>query len=198
MDCLFARTLYSASLDGEGRPGDDERWQRHAATCAACRAFVADAEAIHRRVRIVPAEPVPDLTASILHATAQQAAPPSPWALRLRLTLVAIAVVQILIAIPTLLGGEEHSQHLSAFDLALAIGFLWVAARPARALSGFLPIGTALVVLCAGLSLADAARGYGEAAWPVTHSVAALGMIAAWLLEAQAHRRAEDPSPLAA
>ncbi len=198
MDCSDARTLYSASLDGEATPGEDQRWQRHVVGCAACQAFAADAAAAHRFVRIAPAEPVPDLTAAILHATAEPAAPASPWALRLRLALVAVAVVQILIAIPTLVGGEEHTQHLSAFDLALAIGFLWVAARPARALSGFLPIGTALVLLCLGLAFADAARGDGETMRAVTHSLAVLGMIGAWLLEAQLHHRAAPTPPLVA
>jgi predicted anti-sigma-YlaC factor YlaD len=198
MDCSDARTLYSASLDGEATAGEELRWQRHVASCTACRAFAADAAAAHRFLRIAPAEPVPDLTASILRATAEPVAPASPWGLRLRLALVAVAVVQILIAIPTLLGGEEHTQHLSAFDLALAIGFLWVAARPARALSGFLPIGTALVLLCLGLAFADAARGDGETMRAVTHSLAVLGMIGAWLLEAQVHHRAAPAPPLAA
>jgi predicted anti-sigma-YlaC factor YlaD len=198
MDCSDARTLYSASLDGEATPADDQRWQRHFVICAGCRSFATDAAAAHRLLRIAPAEPVPDLTAAILHATAEAAAPSRPWALRLRLALVAVAVVQILIAIPTLLGGEEHTQHLSAFDLALAIGFLWVAAHPARALSGFLPIGTALVLLCLGLAFADAARGDGESVRAVTHSLAVLGMIGAWLLEAQTHRRAPAAPPLAA
>ncbi len=198
MDCSDARTLYSASLDGEATPAEEQRWQRHLVGCAACRAFATDAGATHRLVRIAPAEPVPDLTAAILHATAEAAAPSRPWALRLRLGLVAVAVIQILIAIPTLLGGEEHTQHLSAFDLALAVGFLWVAARPTRALSGFLPIGTALVLLCLGLAFADAARGDGETVRAVTHSLAVLGMIGAWLLEAQAHHRAAPAPPLTA
>ena len=198
MDCSDARTLYSASLDGETGPGDELRWQRHVAGCPACRAFATDATAAHRLVRIAPAEPVPDLTAAILHATADAPTVSRPWALRLRLALVAVAVVQILIAIPTLLGGAEHTQHLSAFDLALAVGFLWVAARPAQALSGFLPIGTALVLLCLGLAFADAARGDGATVRAVTHSLAVLGMIGAWILEAQAHHRAAPAPPLAA
>jgi hypothetical protein len=59
-------------------------------------------------------------------------------------------------------------------------------------LSGFLPIGSVLVLLCAVLAVSDAMRGYGESLRAVTHSIAVLGMILAWLLEAQTHRRSDD------
>ena len=45
-----------------------------------------------------------------------------------------------------------------------------------------------LVVLCAVLALSDALRGYGEPLRAVTHSIAVLGMIGAWFLEARVHR----------
>jgi len=196
MDCQLARTLLSASLDGETRPAEEIALGDHLGTCAACRAYAADARSLHRIVRVAPAEPVPDLTAEILAATAPPATD-SASGRGLRLGLVAIAVIQTLIALPGLFSPAEHTAHLAAFDLALAAGFCWVAARPARALSGFLPIGTVLVLLCAALAVTDAARGYGETFRAVTHSLAVLGIISAWLLEAQTYRRAHD-LPLAA
>jgi predicted anti-sigma-YlaC factor YlaD len=196
MDCEHARTLLSASLDGETRAAEEVALGEHLGGCPPCRAYAADARTLHRIVRIAPAGDVPDLTAEILAATADPV-PDRPGTRALRLGLVAIAVFQILIALPGLFSPAEHTAHLAAFDLALAAGFVWVAARPARALSGFLPIGTVLVVLCAGLSLTDAARGYGETFRVVTHSLAVLGIIGAWLLEAQTHRRTPEV-PLAA
>jgi predicted anti-sigma-YlaC factor YlaD len=196
MDCQIARTLLSASLDGETRPAEELTLGDHLGACPACRAYAADARSLHRIVRVAPAEMVPDLTAEILAATAPPATD-SASGRGLRLGLVAIAVVQILIALPGLLSPAEHTSHLAAFDLALAAGFCWVAARPTRALSGFLPIATVLVVLCAGLAVTDAARGYGETFRAVAHSLAVLGIISAWLLEAQTHRRAQN-LPLAA
>jgi predicted anti-sigma-YlaC factor YlaD len=191
MDCEQARLFVSVSLDGESFGDEELRLHEHLSACAACRRFAGDAEALHRLVRVAPAEPVSDLTAAILAgAQLPEAARPGR---ALRLGLVAIALVQVLLSLPTLFGGAVHTQHLAAFDLALAIGFLWVAAHPRRALAGFLPIGTALVVFCAGLSLSDAVSGNGETARAVTHSIAVLGMIGAWLLEAQTHRRANAP-----
>jgi predicted anti-sigma-YlaC factor YlaD len=194
MDCARAQILCSASLDGELDPSEQRHLDEHLASCPACRRFAADATALHRVVRIAPAEPVPDLTATILAATAPAPVTELPSRTRvLRLALVAIALVEILLSVPGLFDAE-HTQHLAAFDLALAVGFLWVAARPQRTLSGFLPIGTALVLLCVGLSLADAAQGDGESARVVTHSIAVVGMIVAWTLEAQLHHLPEGPA----
>jgi predicted anti-sigma-YlaC factor YlaD len=186
MDCMRAQTLLSASLDGEAQPADAAPLQAHLATCGTCATFASDATSLHRLVRIAPAEPVPDLTAEILRATPLPDAPAA--GAPLRLALVAIAIVQVMVSLPSLFVASEHSQHLSAFDLALAVGFLWVAARGPRTLSGFLPIGTALVLLCVGLTFSDALNGSAESVRVVTHSVAVLGIIAAWLLEVQLHR----------
>ena len=77
-------------------------------------------------------------------------------------------------------------------------GRLLLGGRPADSGALRVPaIGTVLVVLCAGLAVTDAARGYGDTFRAVTHSLAVLGIISAWLLEAQTHRRAHD-LPLAA
>ena len=196
MDCTDARTVLSASLDGEALPAEDAGLREHLAGCAACRAFAADTAVLHRAVRIAPAPVVPDLTAAILAATLPEdpasTAPRRVASGALRLGLVAVALVLLLLSLPSFFSASEHTQHLASFDLALAAGLLWVAARPARALSGFLPIGTVLVMLCAVLALADAVRGDGEPLRAVTHSVAVLGMIGAWLLEAQTHQRPDE------
>jgi predicted anti-sigma-YlaC factor YlaD len=193
MQCHDARSLLSASLDGEASAAEEAALGDHLRTCAGCRAFASDADALHRLVRVTPAADVPDLTAAILRSTAAGETDRSGGR-RLRLALVAVALVQVLLALPGVFATAEHTSHLAAFDLALAAGFVWVAARPARALSGFLPVGTVLVVVCAGLALADTVRGHGETLRIATHSLAVLGLTAAWLLEAQSHRDPANPA----
>ncbi len=199
MDCHHAQALVSAGLDGELSEAEQAAATAHVATCPACHAFVADAELVQRIVRVAPAPPVPDLTGAIMAAL-----PTPPAATRdraVRLGLVGAAVLLVLLALPSLLttGHAAHEQHLASFDIALAVGFVWVAARPARALSGFLPIGTVLVGSCVFLAALDAAAGRGDNLRLVTHGIAVLGMIATWTLVAQTHRRpAGDEIALAA
>jgi predicted anti-sigma-YlaC factor YlaD len=199
MDCDYAQALISAGLDGELRPTEQAAADAHVATCPNCQAFVADTQLVQRLVRVAPAPTVPDLTSAILaalpDAPAQPRADPA-----LRLGLVGVAVLLALLALPSLLptGHATHEQHLASFDIALAVGFLWVALRPSRALSGFLPIGTVLVASCVTLAALDAAAGRGDNLRLVTHGAAVLGMIATWWLEAHAHRRPRPDVQLAA
>ncbi|MGQ0823700.1 MAG: zf-HC2 domain-containing protein [Actinomycetota bacterium] len=190
MDCFTARETLSASLDGEAAPAERTTLDNHLEACAGCRAFAAEVLALHRLVRVAPAAAVPDLSAQIVAAAILPSESPPPLDRSLRLGLVAVGVVLVLAGLPGLLetGGAAHARHLSSFDVALAVGFLWVAARPARALSGFLPIGSVLVVTCVTLALLDAAEGDSETLRTITHSIAVLGMGAAWLLEARAYR----------
>ena len=198
MDCQHARTLLSASLDGETRPAEEARLADHLGG-------VREPAARTRPTRgpctgscaSRPAEAVPDLTAEILAATADAGPSNRPGARRCGSGSSRSRSCQILIALPGLFSPAEHTAHLAAFDLALAAGFLWVAARPAQRSRGSCRSGRCSWSLCAGLAVTDAARGYGETLRAVTHSLAVLGIIGAWLLEAQTHRRTPD-LPLAA
>jgi predicted anti-sigma-YlaC factor YlaD len=188
MNCTDARDLLSASLDGEATPAERHTLDLHLEECGACRTFAADVLSVHRLVRVAPAAAVPDLSERII-ANAVLPTPPRPSLERaLRFGLVAVGVLLVLLGLPGLLDtGTQHARHLSSFDVALAVGFLFVAARPARVLSGFLPIGTVLVATCVTVALMDAAEGQTETLRTVTHSIAVLGLGAAWLLEARAH-----------
>ena len=66
MDCTDARTAISARLDGEALPTAVPGVDAHLRTCADCREYEAAASMMHRRLRLRPAEPVPDLSASIV------------------------------------------------------------------------------------------------------------------------------------
>ncbi|GIU90102.1 MAG: membrane protein [Acidimicrobiia bacterium] len=188
MTCEQARASLSAVLDGEAAPGASVRLEAHLRTCAACRAYERDLAALHRLVRVTAAPTVPDLTAAILARTGG-APRPDRASGALRLALVAVALVQVLVAVPTLLatGDAAHAQHLAAFDVALAVGFAWVAARPAPSLNGFLPVGTVLVAACVSLTVLEAANGNSESL--ASHGVAVAGIVLAWALEARVHGR---------
>jgi predicted anti-sigma-YlaC factor YlaD len=183
MDCSTARETLSAAYDGEAGQLERQSLEAHLATCPGCRAFAADALALHRLVRVSPAPVVPDLTASIVAAHR-----PRPAERRIELAgrgvLGAVAAVLLLLGLPALASTGHHdhsSHHLAAFDVAIAVGFAWVAWRPLRALAGFLPIGTALVAACIAVTLVDGTLSLHV----VSHAVSLFGLGVAWLLEAR-------------
>ena len=185
MDCTDARTAISARLDGEDPAMATPVLAAHLRTCADCRAFEASATTLHRRLRVRPAEPVPDLSASIVAAI--EPADDGRVA-GLRAGLAAVAVVQILIALPALILGDDAglpahtARHLGSFAVALGIGFLVAAWRPDR-VGGVLPLTAALVLcllLTSGIDVASArASALSELGGHATELVG-LGLL--WLL----------------
>ncbi len=137
----------------------------------ACRAFAHDAEDLHRAVRLEPAPPIPDLAPSILLAIGDDTRAGAAGAARdrgelvtlLRWLLVALAVVQIAVAVPALLGSDaglpvHTARHLGSFDVAIAVGFLFAAWKPSR-IAGMLPVLGALAVCLVISALLDVAAG---------------------------------------
>ena len=125
----------SARLDGED-PGIDERLvNAHLARCPACRSFQARAEKSRRRVRVMPAGSMPDLSRRIvkLNAIADRA---GRWSM-VRAVLGVVAIQIIAFSLPALVLGDEQStsahaaRHLGAFTAAYGVGLLVVVARPA-------------------------------------------------------------------
>jgi predicted anti-sigma-YlaC factor YlaD len=100
---------------------------------------------------------------------------------------VALAVVQIILAVPAVFLGRDAgapvhiAREVGSFDFALAVGFLFVAWRPARA-DGLLPLMAALVgclALTTAIDLADGvARLLGESA----HLLDLMGLASVWEL----------------
>jgi predicted anti-sigma-YlaC factor YlaD len=206
MDCQTCRTALSSRLDGEPPAVPDAGVDAHLAQCASCRAFATDAERLHRVVRIARAPAVPDLTPSIVAAIADDARSGAPHRVRparrirdwrwlaapgqeqaLRVLLVAIAVVQIGVALPALLLGSDAglpvhtARHLGSFDVALAVGFLFAAWKPAR-IPGILPVVAALVVCLLGTSLLDVISGTTGASSETHHATDFAGLVVVWLL----------------
>jgi predicted anti-sigma-YlaC factor YlaD len=70
--CEVVRQAISAALDGEELPPetDEADLDLHLAWCNPCRRFEAGSQSLHRRLRVRLAEPVPDLSESILASLA--------------------------------------------------------------------------------------------------------------------------------
>ena len=196
MRCLSEEQLLS-SLDGGISPNELEAIEAHLAGCAGCRAFAHDADDLHRRVRLEPAPVIPDLAPAVLAAIGRDtlAGDRPATASRdlltvLRWVLVALAIVQVAVAIPALLGNDaglpvHTARHLGSFDLALGIGFFYAAWKPQR-ISGMLPIVAALVVCLAVSSLLDVAAGNTAALGESHHLADFGGLLVMWLIGREA------------
>jgi predicted anti-sigma-YlaC factor YlaD len=144
---------------------------------------------------VKPAEPVPDLSRTIMaalpaaagHRSRSGRASTSPVAVA-RLGLLLVGLAQLCLAVPALLGNDAgapiHIAHeQGSWSLALAVGLLVVAWRPVRA-AAMLPLVGALTVALVTTMAADVAAGRTQAAAEAPHGVALLGL---GLLYALAH-----------
>jgi predicted anti-sigma-YlaC factor YlaD len=179
MTCETCRDALSARLDGED-PGTPEALvDRHLAGCAACRAWSAQLTSAAGALRVTPAEPVPDLTAPILAAAAARRRAATPGPARVALLLVGLA--QVVVALPSLLGDADGaSVHVArehgAWELALAIGLVVAAVRPARTTGGLVPV---LAVLTTALLVStgiDVASGHTTAMSEAGHLLPLTGL----------------------
>jgi len=202
----MARSALSARLDGEEHPAPAELVDAHLAGCAGCRAWLVRAERLNRTVRLQAVQ-VPDLTARILAAAREagalpQAAPvrPARWAgaavARLRWFLGALAALQLVLAVPDLLGAVGHDAHagreVAAFDVALAVGLLIAACYPEQA-RVFAPV-VATLVLCFGtISAVDVMQGVATPSRVAVHLIAVAQAILLFLL-ARATAPRTDPA----
>src|SRR6185312_15460324 len=122
---------------------------------------------------------------------------PDPWTSSLRLGLVAVAIAQLGLALPGLIYGTDegapiHVAHeVGAWDLALAIGFVFAAWRPLRAV-GLLPFAAALSAGLILTAVLDIAHGRAVALTETTHLLELVGTMLLYLLMAPRKR----PAPL--
>ncbi|HWL44227.1 MAG TPA: hypothetical protein VNQ73_14900 [Ilumatobacter sp.] len=179
----MARELLSATLDQEATVDEARVANEHLGGCAACQGWWAEIGSVTRYLRVRPAEPVPDLSAKVL----ARVAPPRPgrgdW---VRYALAVIAASELVLALPGVLLGQgatsiHDGRHIGSFGAAVAIGLLYVAWRPGRAL-GILPIVTALAVTMAVTAAIDVGAGRVTALGESHHVLEATGLVLVWLL----------------
>jgi len=191
--CDQVQEAISAVLDQERPELDPTTVDLHLGGCATCRAFADGAAALHRRTRVRPADPVPNLAAGILDAIPLQpagATEPAWWASRARwarIGLLLVAAIQLVLAVPALIMGGEHghsvhlARELGSWDVALAAAWVAVVLRPSRA-AGLLPFATAFATVMVGTSVLDVAGGHQAPLDEVHHLLHFGGLTCTWLL----------------
>jgi predicted anti-sigma-YlaC factor YlaD len=202
MRCEQCRDIVSAHLDREDAPGEWAAASAHLQGCEACRTFNAEADRLRRLTAVRPVEAVPDLTARITSAAGVHERPHDTTR-ALRLVLCAAALLQIALAAPALLLGDDANlpvhiaRHIGSFDVALAVGYLWVAWRPARAFEGVFPIAAVLVACLVGSSILDVVAGRAAPGTELHHVTDVVGVTAMWLLGPHSFVRSIRRSPAA-
>lgn len=188
MRCADCREALSARLDGEELPGESAAIDAHLTGCAECRAYAERVASVSRRARMSPLADTPDLVAAVLAA-----APPlrRSRAGAVRVGLGAVGIGQCALAISGIVtaGGSHHggpelagasAVHLinesSAWNLALAVGFLWVAAGNSR-ISGLVPVVAAFVGVLTVLSAFDLIGGRVDAVRLLSHGLVVVGLL---------------------
>lgn len=177
MDCERWRDALSARLDSEPLGVDEALLDAHLATCPACRDHADALARLHRGFRVRPADQVPDLTDAILAAAAVDRRR-LRWnpTLVLRGVLVVIAALEIGLASPDLLGRWHAGSELGTWSIAVGVGFLSVALKPARAaaLVPMLGIAGLLTAFVTIRHLVDGAARISEE-WP--HGLVLAGVV---------------------
>ena len=187
MECSKAREALSAVLDGEPMP-TGAALAAHVRTCTTCSRFVDGARALDALTHATIAD-APDLTAQVLEAARAERRRPDPWTSTLRLGLAATAIAQLALAVPALIYGTDegapiHVAHeVGAWDLALALAFVFAAWRPLRAV-GLLPFAAALSGGLILTAILDVAHGRAVALTETTHLLELVGAALLYLLVA--------------
>jgi predicted anti-sigma-YlaC factor YlaD len=199
-DCAAARAALSAQVDGESEPAMTEAIAEHLADCPYCAVWQESVHRLTRRVRLTSARALPDRTPQLLAAVLadQSARRPARPAYRLaRWGLAAVAAAQLVIIIPALILGDagagvpvQASHELGAFNLALAVGFLAAALRPARA-RGALPLVGAATGLLVALAIIGSVLGQTTLLAETPHLIA----VAGWALLAMLAKGTREDSP---
>jgi predicted anti-sigma-YlaC factor YlaD len=197
VNCTQCKEALSARLDGEESEEERGAIDAHLATCAACCRFADDAARITRLARTAVATEEPDLVEAVLAAAPRSRRPQLITALRVLLGLVGLA--QAGVALVGMLSAHTsdpgvqgvvlqgtsvaHFAHESAaWNLALGVGFLWVAWRSSRT-SGMVPTLTTFVAVLTVLVVVDASAGGVDVARFLGHGLVVLGLILVIVLD---------------
>ena len=197
--CDGVRLDLSARLDGENTDLPSAALDAHLAECAGCAVWLERVERVTRQARLRSAAEVPDLTASILRAVADDraAAVEATGGVRqiLRLAVAIAAGVQLLLALPVLfgVGVDPHAtREMASFDIAVAVGFALAAWRPERA-RAFVPVAFVLAGCLATTSILDILDGATHLPQEVGHLAALVQALLLWALS----RRTKSDSGVA-
>lgn len=205
VSCEDYREALSARLDGEDDPAERAPVDAHLADCPTCREWQDAAARVTRLARTSSVGPAIELRDDLL------AAVPGPGRARagvaLRVLLGVLGVVQFLLGAAQIAGsssthplhdldavagvGPGHLWHESAaWNVALGVGFAWIALRRARPI-GLLPTLSMFVGALALLSANDVLVGRVDLPRLLSHGFVAAGYLIILVLS----RPALDPGP---
>jgi predicted anti-sigma-YlaC factor YlaD len=191
VDCTQCKEALSARLDGEEGQAERLAIDAHLAGCAACHRFGEGAAHVTRLARTAVATQEPDIAEAVLAAVPRSRRPQLVTALRVLLGLVGLAQAEL--AVIGMLGAHStapgtqgvvlqgasltHFAHESAaWNLALGVGFLWVAWRSTRS-AGMVPTLATFVAVLTVLVVMDAMAGGVDVARLLAHGLVVLGLI---------------------
>jgi predicted anti-sigma-YlaC factor YlaD len=184
LSCDTAQEILSAQMDGEASARERDQLDHHLIGCPDCRQLSAVFFRLDRRVRLRPAEPVPDLRPAIFARTRPAVLGRNGW-MRPALAWVALVlVVQNATALVAgqLSGAEVHlARHLGAFGVALGVGLLFVAWRPHRAY-GLLPFAGALIATMMLSAAFDIVENGRSAVSEISHLAELAGLWLVWMI----------------
>jgi predicted anti-sigma-YlaC factor YlaD len=188
MRCDHWHEVLSARLDGEASDVEVARLDVHLARCAACRAYAAELDGLHRRARVRSAEPVPDLSGSILATIGgRDEGRAQRRAVGVRVAVALVGALHLLLSVPAIALGQDgsapiHVAHeLGVFGAALGVGLLIAAWRPACA-AGMLAIAGPLVIGLLATAAIDVAAGRRPLHLELQHLVDIVTVGSLWLL----------------
>lgn len=182
--CNDAHELLSVVADDEATRYERGTLDAHLDDCTDCTSLAERMHAVDRRVRLRPAEPVPDLVMAVTSRAHAAVLGRGGW---MRPALAWVAVVLFAQNVMPLVfgrteGAETHlARHLGAFGVALAIGFAYVALRPHRAF-GMLPFVVALVVSTTASTGFDLLDGGRSALAETAHLAELAGLALLWMI----------------
>ncbi|SDK45641.1 Predicted anti-sigma-YlaC factor YlaD, contains Zn-finger domain [Actinopolyspora mzabensis] len=194
VDCVTSVEILSAELDGAATEEQRRLVRQHLAGCAACERRRAGFEELHRAVRIMPAEPGPDVTETVLPALRPRlldrlrgAAGRRPRT-ALRWLLALVAAVQLGVALLQLTGvgvrvGDgarstmPHLDHeTGAWNAAVAVALAWVALRAGHA-AAQLPVLASFTGVLGAMCLVDLITGRVGPERVISHLPVLLGLV---------------------
>jgi len=184
LSCDDSFELMSADADGETTVLERARLDAHVDGCVTCEALAERLHLVDRRVRLRPAEPIPDLVTSVTERARPAVLGRGGW---MRPALMWVAVVLFVQNIAALVfgeaeGAETHlARHLGAFGVALAIGFAYVAWRPHRSF-GMLPFVAALVITMVASTGFDLLDGDRSPVAEAAHISELAGLALLWMI----------------
>jgi len=184
LSCDLAHEIMSAQLDGEAGEVEQQRLYHHLDGCLDCQHVMTEFAQIDRRMRLRPAEQVPDLRPAILSRYRPAVLGYGGW---MRPALAWVAVVLVLQNAVALFAGEMNgaevhlARHLGAFGVALGVGLAFVAWRPHRAF-GLLPFAGALIATMLLSAAFDIAENGRSAVSEISHIAELAGLWLVWMI----------------